>query len=140
MIRIKRPTVAIWATVATLVLGSYGCASLSVGPGASLQQRIAAARTDLATASLFVTLYASFPDCGPGVPQPCSSPKVVDLLDKGQIAARAALDAVDALIKAGSPEERIIVALQEAEKAIRLLQSLKANSGAGAVQVARGAS
>lgn len=115
-----------------------GCASLSVGPGATLQQRIAAARTDLATASLFVTLYASLPACVSNGPQPCSSPRVVDLLDKAQLAARAALDAVDALIDAGSPEERVIVALQEAERAIRLLQSLKANSGAAGIQVAGG--
>lgn len=115
-----------------------GCASLSAGPDATLKQRIAAARTDLATASLFVTLYASFPECAKSVPQPCSSPRVVALLDKAQIAARAALDAVDALIAAGSPEERVLVALQEAEKAIRLLQALKADAGPAEVQVARG--
>ena len=115
-----------------------GCASLNVGPDATVKQRIAAARTDLATASLFVSLYASLPTCGPNMPQPCSSPKVVDTLDKARIAAEAAIDAVDALIAAGSPEERIIVALQEAEKAVRLLQNLKANAGPAALQVAKG--
>ena len=109
-----------------------GCASLSVGPDATLKHRIAAARTDLATASLFVSVYAGFPTCGQGVPQPCSTPNVVDLLEKGRIAALAALDAVDALIAAGSPQERILIALQEAEKAISLLTTMRGNSSADA--------
>lgn len=125
MIRNRLPGLVLCAILA-------GCASLSVGPDATLKQRIAAARTDMATASLFVSVYAGFPTCGQGIPQPCSNPNVIDLLEKGRIAALAALDAVDALVAAGSPQERIIIALQEAEKAIRLLTTMRTNSSADA--------
>jgi hypothetical protein len=111
------------ALMGTFLVG--GCASVSAGRDATVQQRVDAARVDLATASLFVDLYASFPRCGAGVPQPCSNANVVALLVKGRIAADAALDAVEALIAAGSPTEQILVALIEAQKAVRLLETLR---------------
>jgi hypothetical protein len=124
---VLRPVILQLAIVGGL-LG--GCASVNVGPNATLQERIAAARTDLATASLFITVYAGLPPCAKNGPRPCSSPALVALLDKARIAAMAALDAVDALIAAGSPEEKILVALQEAERAVVVLRNLRSDTGA----------
>lgn len=116
------------ALLAALALPA--CASFSAGSDASISERVTAARTDLATASLFVAVYSSFPECGADVPQPCSNANVVALLAKGKIAAEAALNTVDALIAANSPQEQILVALVEAQKAVLLLQNLRANAGA----------
>lgn len=120
-------TAIAFGSAMAVILFLSGCASVSVGRDATIQQRVDAARVDLATASVFVDLYASFPRCGEGVPQPCSNANVVSLLVKGRIAADAALDAVDALIAANSPTERILAALLEAQKAIVLLQNLRGN-------------
>ena len=119
-------TLALLGTLALLP----ACASVSVGSDATIAQRVEAARTDLRTSGLFADLYASFPRCADGVPQPCSNANVVALLAKGRIAAVAALATVDRLIAAKSPTEQILVALIEAQRAIVLLQNLKANSGA----------
>lgn len=129
----SHPAATLFAfALALLFLGGglAGCASVGVGRDATVQQRVDAARVDLATASLFVDLYATFPRCGEGVPQPCSNANVVNLLVKGRVAADAALDAVDALIAAGSPTEQILVALIEAQKAVRLLETLRENVAA----------
>lgn len=130
---LSHPVVTLVAfAVALFFLGGglAGCASVGVGSDATIKQRVDAARADLATASVFVDLYASFPRCGEGVPQPCGNANVVSLLVKGRIAADAALDAVDALIAANSPTERILAALVEAQKAIVLLQNLRGNVAA----------
>jgi hypothetical protein len=132
----SHPVATLFAfALALLFLGGglAGSASVGVGRDATVQQRVDAARVDLATASLFVDLYATFPRCGAGVPQPCSNQNVVALLVKGRIAADAALDAVDALIAAGSPTEQILVALLEAQKAVRLVENLRANAAAAHV-------
>lgn len=130
----SHPVATLFAfAVALLFLGGglVGCASVGVGRDATVQQRVDAARVDLATASLFVDLYATFPRCGENVPQPCSNPNVVALLVKGRVAADAALGAVEALIAANSPTEQILVALIEAQKAVRLLETLRGNVVAG---------
>jgi len=118
-------TIAVLGALAVLP----ACASFSAGSDAPISQRVTAARTDLNTAGLFIALYAAMPECGAGVQQPCHNARVLDLLQKGQVVAKSALDAVDALIAAGATEEKVLVALQEAEKAVVTLQNLKANAG-----------
>ena len=115
---------------ALLCFALSGCASINAGPNASVQQRVAAARSDLNTAGLFVDLYAAFPQCGATVAQPCSNREIVALLNRGRVVASAALDAVDALIAAGSTEDKILAALIAAEDAVRVLQNWKANTAA----------
>jgi hypothetical protein len=118
------------ALMGTFLVG--GCASVSAGRDATVQQRVDAARVDLATAGVFVDLYAAFPRCGAGVQQPCSNANVVALLVKGRATAAAALDAVDALIGEGAPEARILAALIEAQRAIVVVENLRSNAAPAA--------
>lgn len=128
---LRSPPVATGLAILLMLaaLGTFlaGCASASVGSGATLQQRVDAARTDLATAGVFVDIYAAFPRCGASVRQPCSNANLVALLVKGRAAAAAAVDVADALIGEGAPEARILTALIEAHRAIVVMENLRAN-------------
>ena len=130
---LKTPAVVTFAAfgLALVIFGGAlaGCASLSVGSGASVDQRVQAARQDVATANLFISLYGTFPECGAGVSQPCHNANALDLLQRGSKAAGDALDAVQDLINAGSPEAQILIALQHAQQLTAGLMNLRGNAG-----------